>query len=235
MNEEVVGDKVFRTITYVGNDGGRIQATTKAVSYFLSYPPALFSTKIVFDMFVGGTHKIRIERNLFSSEVASPGLELDLSVYVGRVDFVDVLDYIHSLKSRIVTLQGWKGKDELSIERESLDSWVVKEHRTDNNSGVVKESCHLISHGDVLDMWSIITVLCDCGERTRYRDLVRELIGSNGIVDADQESFNGGKNRSAYYFPLYYYPLKILEYLQFVQYHGRGGVTRLEDDVRELK
>ena len=47
-------------------------------------------------------------------------------------------------------------------------------------------------------------------------------------IDIDLESFNGGKNRARYYFPLYYYPVKILEKMKYVEYGGRGKITRIE-------
>jgi hypothetical protein len=42
------------------------------------------------------------------------------------------------------------------------------------------------------------------------------------------DAFNGGRNRSAYYFPMYYFPIKILEFLEIIKYEGRGQVTRLK-------
>jgi len=36
------------------------------------------------------------------------------------------------------------------------------------------------------------------------------------------------KNRTDVYFPLYYYPVKILEALKIIKYGGRGKITRLK-------
>jgi hypothetical protein len=45
------------------------------------------------------------------------------------------------------------------------------------------------------------------------------------------DAFNGGKFRSRYYFPILYYPLKVLEYFGYIIYWGRGGITRLVENT----
>ena len=73
-------------------------------------------------------------------------------------------------------------------------------------------------------------------------DLVRDFIESRGSVEVKSafnalmfrllvEGFNGGKFRKEVYFPLLYYPLKVLEANGFVQYFGRGGFMRISDDL----
>ena len=39
-------------------------------------------------------------------------------------------------------------------------------------------------------------------------------------------AFNGGTNRAEYYFPLLYYPLKVLESKGLIKYLGRGGIIK---------
>lgn len=48
------------------------------------------------------------------------------------------------------------------------------------------------------------------GEKTKYRKLIPSIIMTYHLP-IEIEEFNGGKNRAKYYFPLYYYPIKILE------------------------
>lgn len=60
--------------------------------------------------------------------------------------------------------------------------------------------------------------------------LVKGLI--NGLkLSVSLEAFNGGCNRAKYYFPLYYYPLKILEAKKMISYSGRGGIIRMSEEV----
>jgi len=236
MNEEVVGSSVVRTIKYRADDSGLIQTITKVASYFISYPPHLYNTRIALSHFNAGVYEVKIMRNVLASDVhIDKGQDLDLSKYIGRVEYVELVDYIQTLKTKIITLKGWKGNDEISIEKVSAEKWVVKEHRKDKDSKEVGEVIHEVLHEDVQSLWDIIRYICDEGQKVSYRDIVKQILDKDQITDADEESFNGGKNRSKYYFPLYYYPLKILEYLQFVKYHGRGGVTKLKQTQSEVQ
>ena len=70
-------------------------------------------------------------------------------------------------------------------------------------------------------------------DKIQYREIVKLLIGVYKIPDADRESFNGGSNRAKYYFPLYYYPVKILEYLDYIEYGA--GIVRLKSPENNLK
>jgi len=57
-----------------------------------------------------------------------------------------------------------------------------------------------------------------------YRDIVAKIIKSYNLK-CSVDAFNGGKNRSMYYFEIYYYPLKVLEHLRKVKLNKRGTTT----------
>jgi len=57
-----------------------------------------------------------------------------------------------------------------------------------------------------------------------YRDIVAKIIKSYNLK-CSVDAFNGGKNRSMYYFEIYYYPLKVLEHLGKAKLNKRGTTT----------
>jgi len=135
----------------------------------------------------------------------------------------------------IVYVQGWKGKGDTQI-YEGPEQYKIIEFRKNKETGHVNEDYHIINKLDVLFLWDKIIKPLELGEKYGYKYLVRKLIELRGInlkenvsVEIMMEAFNGGTNRSKYYFPLYYYPMKVLEAKGYIQYWGRGGISRLED------
>ncbi len=133
-----------------------------------------------------------------------------------------------SLKKRLrsVEIEGWKSKDQLEIEKIGA-GWVLTEHRKDKLSGEIATNIHKIPEDNVGMIWNIIIKLTQIGKGITYRKLVPSLI-ENYHFPIEIEEFNGGRNRAKYYFPFYYYPLKILEHLKFIRYGGRGKIVRLQ-------
>jgi len=125
------------------------------------------------------------------------------------------------VKQRMVEVEGWKGKDAPEIYQER-NEWVIIEHRKRKFDGEVKESTHRIPTQNVGVLWQLIK---DRPE-THYRELVPMVIEA-WHLEVELEAFNGGKNRARHYFPLLYYPLKVLENLGYIEYSGRGKVTNL--------
>ena len=132
-----------------------------------------------------------------------------------------------------IDIDGWKGKDTLEIS-EGIDYYRVTEHRKNKETGKVSSPEHIIPAGNVNALWNI---LCnyDVSEKVRYRVLVRRLCETFRFAHDEElelsdmiNAFNGGSYRSKYYFPYYYYPLKILEFQEKVKYFGRGGAMRLQ-------
>lgn len=232
---------MVRTIKYRADDAGLIQAVTKVAAYFLMYSVDVYSTKVSYARFEGGVYHFRLERLLLPGgrESVPLGAELDLSAYVGRADVQPLVDELVALRQKVIVLRRWKGHDDLVVERLSESSWRVVEHQKEKGTGEIKEIETVVDHDDVLDMWSIVCDCCRPGESATYRQVVRRVIEGIKVMqpDADVEldSFNGGKYRRLYYFPLYYYPLKILEHLRFIAYCGSGRVTRIsEEKTKEL-
>jgi IS1 family transposase len=91
---------------------------------------------------------------------------------------------------------------------EHNDNWVVYENK----------NSHIINKRNVKIIENIINLLYDDDkEYLTYREIAQNIILKYRL-QIDIESFNGGKNRSKYMFPLYYYPIKILEYLNIIKY-----------------
>ena len=139
-------------------------------------------------------------------------------------------------KTEIINLSSWKGKDDVLM-TERKHSYSVIEHRKNKETGTVTESIHVIPAANVRTLYAIICRLCTPYEAYGYRYLVRALIASKDIAIAEgmtveqmMNAFNGGRFRNKYYFPFYYYPMKILEAKNRVQHLGRGGVILLKEN-----
>lgn len=137
----------------------------------------------------------------------------------------------------IIYNEGWKGKDEISI-FEDIKCYIIINHRKDKETEKINTKQFTIPRENVDILWQIILKQ----EQNSYyaaRYLWRKIIIYYQIDKKDNihienmiNSFNGGYNRSKYYFPLYYYPLKILEAKGYIKYSGRGGAMRLKTDLQ---
>ena len=127
-----------------------------------------------------------------------------------------------------VTLDGWKGKDKIEIKRISTEYWTITEHRKSKTTSEITTSTKRVLNDDVCKMLNVINTLTHNKtiKETKYAEIVPHMIAVFDL-DVTRDAFNGGKFRTLYYFPLYYYPLKILEHLEFVKYSGHGKVTPL--------
>ena len=135
---------------------------------------------------------------------------------------------LQSITSRIVVVDGWKGKDKIKILWEN-EGWTIIEHRKEKKTDEIKQGKHHIPDKNVQVIWQLIKEQCfKIGDKTKYRKLVPKIIEYYKLTDVDMESFNGGKNRNKYLFKYYYYPLKVLEIsYKFIEYSGGGIITRL--------
>lgn len=131
-------------------------------------------------------------------------------------------------------VDGWKGKDGIEV-KSFHGGFIVIEHRKEKESGKVATEEHEVDRGSVNILWSII-VPFRASEKYGYRYIVKALVEkyrlheNEGLtVQQMVEAFNGGKYRSSYYFPLYYYPMKVLESYGYIHFWGRGGATRLKE------
>lgn len=135
-----------------------------------------------------------------------------------------------------VHIEGWKGRDDISVEQEG-SSYVVYEHRKCKEDGQVATNKHVIPKENVKVLWSIIRDNCQYREEYKYKYLVRKVIEKYNIhliegltVDQMITAFAGGKFRAKWYFP-FYYSLKVLENKAKIIYLGRGGVIRISEDI----
>jgi len=123
-----------------------------------------------------------------------------------------------------INLEGWKGKDRIDI-YERKEDYKVVEHRKVKETLKVDKITHIIPKADVVFMLNFLKKNCSENRKYKYRELAVLFIherGWDGLCDRD--SFNGGRNRAKYYFPYYYYPIKILEFYNYLRYFGRGEV-----------
>jgi len=128
---------------------------------------------------------------------------------------------------RRVEVEGWKSKDIIEVEKIG-SVWEVTTHSKDKLSGEIAVSIHKIPEVNVGSLWDLLQKTCKTvGTGITYRKLVPSIIETYHFP-IELEEFNGGKNRAKYYFPFYYYPLKILESLGFIRYGGRGKIVRLK-------
>jgi len=124
-------------------------------------------------------------------------------------------------------IKQWKGTDRIKIKRLGETEWTLIEHRKNKSTGNINIRTHIISLEQINDMRKY------CGEFFEYLDkinaktLFREIINRRKL-SCGVEAFNGGVNRAKYYFPLYYYPLKILESTKEIVYGGHGVISKGE-------
>lgn len=142
---------------------------------------------------------------------------------------------IKNLQEKIIVLEaklekkavveGWKGEDEIKFER-WLKGWNIEEHRKTKGTGEVTMVRHYIKDENVQRIADIIKSQLP---KTNYRRIVQQLI-INESLGLNIEEFNGGVNRAQYYFPLYYWPLKVLEHCKEIKYGGRGTVEVISNE-----
>jgi hypothetical protein len=130
----------------------------------------------------------------------------------------------------------WKGKDQPTISKIG-DIWVWTEHRNmDKHGSDIKEINKTIPHLRVVELFDILINLTSEERKNDPRKYKKEpvklksravwarLMERHNLSDVEIDAFNGGKNRAKYYFPLFYYPMKILEHLKKVEYKASGQV-----------
>lgn len=119
----------------------------------------------------------------------------------------------------IEIIEGWKGADNISIYKGFENDFIIKQHTKDKETKEVTTTTHKVSHENVnrilfyIKKWEI-------GESHKCYDFAK-IIGENDWKEV-------WKKRMEVYFPLYYFPIKILEELKVIRYSGRGVITRIK-------
>lgn len=156
-------------------------------------------------------------------ELQAENLELKREVKKLKEDIIDV-----KKKAHMIDVQGWKGKSGITISKEE-DKWIITEWRKQKEDGAIEEMTTRIPAANVNIMWALIKKHCPRPNMlVKYRTIVPTIIKHYGWTDVDVVSFNGGSNRTKYYFPAYYYPNKILENRGYIDYSGRGIIKRIK-------
>ena len=91
----------------------------------------------------------------------------------------------------------------------------------------MKTITHRIPKLNVKRLWRLINDHPNPND-IKARDLWEKLIQEKSLP-ISVDAFNGGRNRSRYYFPMYYYPTKILEWMGVITYNGRGVITYIRE------
>lgn len=129
-------------------------------------------------------------------------------------------------KVNTIELIGWKGKDEPEYYKDFTEDFVIIEHRKDKN-GEVEKIQHEVPKENVNYLMNLIKSKLEIGESIKYKQTIMIIIKQKNLP-CDRDSFNGGRNRNAFYFPLYQFPARILEKLGYIEYSGRGTIKRIK-------
>ena len=125
----------------------------------------------------------------------------------------------HPKKLNTVEIKdGWKGKDRPEIYKTFENDFEIIMHQKDKD-GEVKKIDKEITKENVNRLWQFIQDW-EIGETRKCYDFA-EVLGENSWREV-------WKKRTDVYFPLYYYPLKVLEALNLIKYGGSGKITRLK-------
>ena len=120
-------------------------------------------------------------------------------------------------------------EESVTIKKVDNEYIIIQNKKTKKFNKSYKE-INYIKEKDVKDLWKILVMLTDKKKnKTNYTRIISSIIIKNNIK-MRIESFNGGKNRAKYYFPLYYYPLKILQHKEYIIHNKRGQVIRTKFD-----
>lgn len=153
------------------------------------------------------------------------------------------------MKNKQIILDKWKGKSGINIVDEG-DFFECVEYRKGKDDKIVKKIVSRVPYHRVNTIWNVICDIIPPAPQsviitnkfqndiqrkhfqTTYDRIVLDLIQTLGLIGVTRDSFNGGRNRAKYYFPLYYYPLKVLEYYNLIRYKGRGKIIRLSEELK---
>ncbi len=119
--------------------------------------------------------------------------------------------------TEIEIVEGWQSIDSLEIFKGFTNDFIIKQHLKDKKTGQVRTTTHQISKIKVNTLLSWIK-RWKVGESHKCYDFAINL-GYSGWKELWKERKE--------YFELYYYPIKILEALNLIDYSGRGKITRL--------
>lgn len=122
------------------------------------------------------------------------------------------------VQNEITILDGWKGKDEINVYKGFDNDFRIKEHIKDKDSGEVTERVIEIKKDDLN---RILWVIKDLEIGSPYKCYyIAKKLGYEEWKDLWRERGD--------YFKLYYYPIKVAEALNLIDYSGKGQIIRLK-------
>lgn len=124
---------------------------------------------------------------------------------------------------REIIMDPWKGKDNVQFEYRAHDAtWVVITHQKDKDTMEVELREYEVPHKAVETLYAVLKEL-GADKAPVPAPTIWELliVAYNMPRDVDRNSFSGGKNRAAWYFPTFWAPMKVLEYLGYVLYGSK--------------
>lgn len=132
---------------------------------------------------------------------------------------------VKTLKS---TIKNLKVRNKTTIKVVDLKTdWFYTISRVSKNTKQPYKNYKYVSKKKVNALWKILKMLTNKqNPTTNYRQIVSALITKLDI-DVNIDAFNGGRNRAKLLFVYYYYPLKILHELGYINYSKHSTVTRL--------
>jgi len=123
---------------------------------------------------------------------------------------------------REIVMEPWKGKDALRFEYRANDAtWVIVSHQKDKDTGEVEEHTDEVPHAVVQTLYDGLWSLGADKEPVEAANIWEWLIGRYGIIGVDRDSYNGGTNRARHYFPHYWRPMRVLEFLGYVRFGSK--------------
>lgn len=122
-------------------------------------------------------------------------------------------------KVEVEIVDSWKGKSHLDFYTGFTENVVILSHQKNKKTGEIEKIHKEIPKENVNRMIWLIKKWKVGESHSCYE--VANLMGYDWKNDV-------WKNRQKIYFPLYYFPLKIMEALELITYTGRGKVTRIK-------
>lgn len=144
-------------------------------------------------------------------------------------------DVQHDLFGNPTATIKWKGDDDKPkrgiqvMYDEKSDCYTLVEFRKTGS-----KDTKLVYGNTLVQLRLVIHKLLKVGDESDYKPIIGGLSEALGLHNQEGMElstfisvFNGGVFRAKYYFPLLYYPLKVLSYLGEVE-HRQGRVRRLK-------
>ena len=136
--------------------------------------------------------------------------------------------------TKTVKISGWKGESGIEVKIVD-DRYRIVKYRKSKATSEVSKRVSYIPVENVKIMWQLIRKQLPIlpnplNKNPRY--VMKYIDSFNAIkkkygFPITRNNFNGGQNRGKYYFPFYYYPVKVLEHYDAIKYYGHGSIQRL--------